>query len=141
MTTNLDLLIVELEGLAVDDLRAVWRTRLGAPPPVRSRDLLRRSLAEQLQLAAFGHDPELDRDLGRLTKRYRPGQQPQARKATFRAGSRLSRDWKGTRHTVEVVDGGFIWNGEHHDSLSKIARSITGVRWNGPRFFGLREAP
>jgi len=46
---------------------------------------------------------------------------------------------KGVRHEVVVVEGGFLHQGETHKSLSQIARSITGSRWNGPRFFGLRE--
>ena len=57
-----------------------------------------------------------------------PGLQP---------GARLVREWNGSTHMVEVVDGGFVWNGERHRSLSVIARTITGDRWSGPRFFGL----
>ena len=48
------------------------------------------------------------------------------------------REWGGVLHHVTVVDEGFIWNGVTYPSLSKIAHAITGTRWNGPRFFGLR---
>jgi hypothetical protein len=52
----------------------------------------------------------------------------------------LTREWLGVTHRVEVAEGGFIHDGRRWTSLSEIARSITGTRWNGPRFFGLRAA-
>ena len=52
-------------------------------------------------------------------------------------GTRLVREWNGTTHIVEVIEGGYVWNGDRLRSLSAIARSITGARWSGPRFFGL----
>ncbi len=55
----------------------------------------------------------------------------------LQSGARLIREWNGSTHLVDVVEGGFIWNGERHGSLSTIARAITGARWSGPRFFGL----
>jgi len=58
----------------------------------------------------------------------------------LRAGTILSREWNGATHRVVVVDGGFLWDGSTYDSLSKVAFAITGTRWNGPRFFGLRDA-
>ena len=69
----------------------------------------------------------------------RPGRRPTTPSATYRRGSVLTKVWQGEHHRVEVLEAGFLWNGEHHASLSSIARKITGVRWNGPRFFGLRE--
>ena len=57
-----------------------------------------------------------------------------------RTGTILVREWRGTTHHVTVVDDGFLWNGKTHRSLSSIARAITGTNWNGPRFFGMREA-
>ena len=57
-----------------------------------------------------------------------------------RTGTILVREWRGTTHQVTVVDDGFIWNGKTYRSLSSIARAITGTKWNGPRFFGMREA-
>ncbi len=54
-------------------------------------------------------------------------------------GARFIREWNGSTHVVEVVEGGFIWNGMRHRSLSAIARAITGTKWSGPRFFALRE--
>jgi len=57
-----------------------------------------------------------------------------------RAGSVLVREYQGIRHTVTVARGEFLWQEKSYPNLSKIAREITGVRWNGPRFFGLRQA-
>ncbi len=54
-------------------------------------------------------------------------------------GMRLIREWTGSSHVVEVVDGGFVWNGKRYGSLSAVARAITGARWSGPRFFGLES--
>ncbi|WP_041761522.1 DUF2924 domain-containing protein [Brevundimonas subvibrioides] len=129
-----------LEGMAIDDLRGLWRERLGEPPPVRSPDVLRRALAEALQMKAAGQGGvSSDRRLASAASRHRMGHKPKVRAASFKPGSTLIREWQGRRHEVEVLRDGFVWNGEKHASLSKVARLITGVRWNGPRFFGLRE--
>lgn len=57
----------------------------------------------------------------------------------FTPGTRLVRDWQGVGHTVTVLDGGFEYDDKHWKSLSAIAKTITGAKWNGPRFFGLAE--
>jgi hypothetical protein len=56
---------------------------------------------------------------------------------TLKPGARLVREWNGKIHTVEVVEGGYIWNGTCYRSLSAVARAITGAHWSGPRFFGI----
>jgi hypothetical protein len=56
---------------------------------------------------------------------------------TFKSGTKLIREWKGKVHEVIVAGDGYVWAGKHYRSLSQIARSITGTRWSGPRFFGL----
>ena len=53
----------------------------------------------------------------------------------------LTREWGGRMHHVAVLTKGFTWNGKTYPSLTKVARAITGTRWNGPRFFGLRDKP
>jgi hypothetical protein len=58
----------------------------------------------------------------------------------LKPGGRLIREWNGVTHVVDVVDGGFLWNGQRYASLSPIARAITGARWSGPRFFGLKRS-
>jgi hypothetical protein len=57
----------------------------------------------------------------------------------LKAGTILIREWNGITHRAIVVGGGFLWDGARYDSLSAIAFAITGTRWNGPRFFGLRD--
>ena len=131
-------LLEQLPSLGVDGLRQVWRAHLGEPPSVQSGDILRRSLAEKIQEEAYGCDARLDRRLAELRRRHRPGRKPRVEGAKYQQGALLVREWAGVRHEVRVVDGAYVWNGERHASLSKIARLITGVRWNGPRFFGLR---
>jgi hypothetical protein len=54
-------------------------------------------------------------------------------------GTMLTREWNGHNQQVMVVDGGFSWDGHIYNSLSEIAKAITGTKWNGPRFFGLRD--
>ena len=61
------------------------------------------------------------------------------RKRDLSVGAVLTREWSGQHHRVMVLDGGFAWEGRTYRSLSEIAKAITGTKWNGPRFFGLRE--
>lgn len=131
--------LAELEPMTIDQLRGAWRERFGEPPPLRSGDLMRRALAERIQEEAEGTDRLLVKRLSQVAARHRTGRKPTLRSSTFKPGSRLERLWKGERHRVEVVEAGFVWEGRPYKSLSQVARAITGVRWNGPRFFGLRE--
>lgn len=129
-----------LEAMSIDQLRTDWRSRFDDEPPgFQSRDLMRRVLAERIQIKAEGPDPALDRRLQQMSSRHRAGRKSVPRTATFKTGSRLERLWQSERHQVEVVADGFEWRGGRYKSLSQVARAITGVRWNGPRFFGLRE--
>lgn len=116
-------------------LRAMWLGEFGCPPPtLRSTELLAQLIAWRLQVAAMG-------GLDKATLRIVTGAakaQPPGPKLT--PGTRISREWRGRTCDVEVVAGGFLYAGKTYDSLSEIARAITGVRWNGPRFFGLRKA-
>ena len=138
-TEPLEAVIASLDGMGVDAVRETWRTLIGEPPLVRAGDLLRRALADELQVRAHGGDPDIQKRLNLMASRHKPGHRPLVDGASYRKGAILTRDWNGQRHELEVVAGGFLWNGEAHASLSSIARAITGVRWNGPRFFGLRQ--
>ena len=122
-----------LASLDLDTLRGEWRLRYGAPPKLRSPDFLRRMLAWRIQVAAFGG---LDAETRRRLRRE-PAARPLA--PAPRAGTRLAREWQGVTHEVEVVTDGFVYGGRQFASLSEVARTITGARWNGPRFFGLRK--
>ncbi len=61
------------------------------------------------------------------------------RRSELKPGTILVREWNGRPERVRVIDEGFAWNGKTYDSLSSIAFAITGTKWNGPRFFGLRD--
>jgi hypothetical protein len=121
-----------LEAMGLDALREQWRARFGAPPGLRSVPLLRHLLAWRIQADAYG---DLDTDLRR---QLRSTATPRVVDRRVRTGARIAREWQGQRYEVEVVEGGFLHAGARYKSLSEIARAITGTRWNGPRFFGLR---
>lgn len=122
------------ETMKLDQLREEWRRRYGAPPTLRSPDLLRYLLAWRVQADALGG---LDATLVRQIRQA--GKAGSSPRLEIAAGSTLAREWQGRLHQVEVVDGGFIHGGRRYRSLSAVARAITGTRWNGPRFFGLRD--
>ncbi|MEQ9015746.1 MAG: DUF2924 domain-containing protein [Marinovum algicola] len=126
--------LAALEGLDVPGLRAEWQRLYGvAPPPRLGRTLLTLAVAWQLQAAVKGGlAPATRRRLAALA-----GGAPPRRVDRLRPGDRLVRVWAGESHTVLVLDTGFEWRGRRWRSLSAIARSITGARWSGPRFFGL----
>jgi Protein of unknown function (DUF2924) len=129
-----------LVALNIDGLRDEWRRRFRAPPPaLRAPDLMRRLLADRIQTEALGRDEALERRLAALVRGYGRGETPRAPQPIFRPGTVLVREHQGRTHRVEVLAEGFLWEGGTYKSLSEIARAITGVRWNGPRFFGLRE--
>lgn len=119
-----------LARLDLNQLRAEWSQRFGEPPALRSADLLRRNLAWRIQAGAFGGlDAETEAAVDQKRIQRGPSLTP---------GMRLAREWCGVVHEVELVEAGVLYRGQGFDSLSKVARQITGVRWNGPRFFGLR---
>ena len=120
-----------LEGLDLEALRHAWRRRYGSPPRLRSADFLARILAWRIQNEALGG---LEADLSR---RLRRGSGLGRRRSNVPAGSRLAREWRGVLHEVEASGDGFRYRGETYRSLSKVAGVITGVKWNGRRFFGL----
>ena len=124
-TPSLEEEISALARMGLDELRTVWRAHYGPPPQLRSADLLRLMLAWRLQADVLGG---LDRG-------------PVAAEGTALGdGAILRRDWQGRRIEVVVGADGFRWEDRTYPSLSAIARAATGTRWNGPRFFGLREA-
>ena len=140
-----DPIAVELAHLAqasIAALRTRWRAEFrGEPPPAFGPDLLRRSLAYRLQERTYGKLPAaMQRELDRLVAHYEKN--PRGRCVAprrIKPGSVLVRDWKGKSHHVTVLDQGFGYHDKTYTSLSEIARAITGTRWNGPRFFGLRN--
>jgi hypothetical protein len=129
-----------LRTVRIAELRALWRAKFKSEPPKAfGPDLLRRSIAYRIQETAYGGlDPATTSLLRQLTAQYAkmPGKIVMPRR--IKPGAILVREWKGDSHRVTVLQGGFAYQGQTYDSLSVIARLITGTRWNGPRFFGLR---
>ncbi len=123
------------------DLKSRWRALYGAEPPPRiSRDLLIRALAYRVQEQALGG---LKSSTSRLLAKVaadasvrRPIQVTPAPTPT--PGTVLLRDWHGTQHQVIVRDDGVEFQGKRYKSLSQVAHRITGTKWSGPLFFGLK---
>ena len=123
-------------------LVALWtRTFRSSPPPKMSQDLMRRFIAFEIQAKRRGGlAPRLRKALERVADRREAG--TPSRSVLSQAplsGTRFVREWNGTAHHVQVTDEGCLWQGRTYRSLSAIAREITGARWSGPRFFGLRD--
>jgi len=129
-------LAAELDALASLDLaqlRARWRALINKPLPKVRQTLLRMALAAELQALCYGGLP-----LQAWQRLAQLAGTPQ-RKAPPPRARRLIREWHGTLHTVLVTaDGSISWNGQTWNSLSEVARAITGTRWSGPAFFGLK---
>jgi hypothetical protein len=140
----IDVEIARLRDLDAGALRARWHTVFGRrAPPHLPRHLLFRILAYRLQADRLGDlDPESQRLLDRSETPEKAGQRAVARcSVEARPGTMLGREWNGQMQRVTVLEKGFAWQGKTYPSLSKIAFAITGTRWNGPRFFGLRDKP
>lgn len=127
-------LLVEIGQMDLEQLREFWRRRYGAPPPLRSVPIMRMQLAWRVQAEVFGG---LDQDTRRALARTGA---VEAEGKHLGIGARLSRTWKGRQVEVVVEEQGFRWNDQIFPSLSAAATAIAGSRWNGPRFFGLRDA-
>jgi Protein of unknown function (DUF2924) len=143
MTDPIPARLATLRTMALPELKAEWRTLFGAEPPGYNRRYLESRLAYRIQELAYGGlKPETRKRLEVL------GEQFADRNITRRriredvmpiAGTRLLREWQGVEHTVTVLTDGYEWQGRPYRSLSAIARAITGTRWNGPLFFGIRN--
>ena len=131
---EVDKVLFEIEQLDLEGLRMFWGQRYGAPPSLRSVPMMRMMFAWRVQSDALGGlDAESRRALGRKGKVRAEG-------LDLGIGARLTRQWQGKTHEVLVEVGGFRWQGQSYRSLSAVATAIAGSKWNGPRFFGLREA-
>jgi hypothetical protein len=125
------------------ELLTIWTATIGEPPRFRgSRELLASALAWQLQERKFGGlKPATQRKLRVLARAQEPKRPsitlPQP--INLRPGTAIIKQWRGAQHVVTVLADGFQHQGKVYASLSQLAREITGTRWNGPAFFGLRK--
>jgi hypothetical protein len=141
---TLSIEIARLRDLHIKELRGRWHTVLGSSPPSHlPRHLLFRVVAYRLQADRYG---DLDDENKRLLdhsetpeEAVRRALDSTRRRTEVRPGTIFSREWNGQIHQVTVLAEGFAWSGKTYPSLSKVAFAITGSRWNGPRFFGLRD--
>jgi hypothetical protein len=133
--------LASLRLLPIKRLKKQWRLLYGSEPPHRvSRELLTRAVAYRIQEQALGGlKPSTRRLLERLVGDARSGRPLTLSPcAPASAGTVLMRDWQGTTHEVKVLDRGVLYKRKRYRSLSEVARLITGSRWSGPLFFGLR---
>ncbi len=134
--------LAALRTLPTPDLKRQWRELFGTEPPPFNRPCLQSRLAYRIQELAYGGlKPEKRARLEALGEQLDGGNVVLRRvRADSRplAGTRLVREHGGVEHTVTVLPDGFEWEGRPYRSLSAIARAITGTRWNGWTFFGLK---
>jgi len=136
MTSGEDLgtALTGLERASRHRLAEHWAEYFGAaPPPRTSRSLLIRAVAYKMQQRALG-------GLSAATRRLLSGRGPAAvrRRRTLSPGTVLIREWQGIGHQVTILEKGVLYRGERYRSMSEVARLITGARWSGPRFFGVK---
>ena len=137
--------IDRLGDLDLAGLRKRWRGIFRkAPPPHLARHLLLRVLAYRLQVDEHGdlaaETARLLQTIGSGTAKVEAVQAAyEVQRAALRPGTILVREWNGQPQRVTVTNDGFVWQGKSFDSLSAIAFAVTGTRWNGHRFFGLRD--
>jgi hypothetical protein len=134
--------ISALSEATAADLKLRWRTLYSTEPPPRiSRDLLIRAIAYRIQEQALGGlKPATHRLLAKVAadaSARRPIQVAPA--PTLAPGTVLLRDWHGTQHQVIVREHGIEFQGKQYESLSQVAHRITGTKWSGPLFFGLKS--
>ena len=135
--------LAALKTLTVKELKAEWEQLFQTQAPNNSHAYLQQRLAYRVQELAYGGlTKPVTAMLNALAdevegKKVRKSVISDPRNPVI--GTRLVREWDGVEHVITVLKDGFDWQGRRYKSLSAIARDITGTRWNGYRFFGLRE--
>lgn len=143
MTETIIARIAALKTTPTPDLKKQWRDLFETEPPPYNRRFLESRLAYRIQELAYGGlKPETIERLEALGEQLDGGNIVLRRtRADVKPinGTRLIREWQGVEHTVTVLQDGYEWQGRPYRSLSAIARAITGTRWNGWVFFGLKN--
>ena len=139
MTETVIQQILALQTKNLGELKTLWGTMFDEKPTQQSQQYLVRGLAYRIQEIA--HGPLSDKVAYQIERRSKQMETTkQNKRATNKpsAGTVLMRTFQGVEHEVTVTDQGFLYQGQTYKSLSVIARTITGTRWSGPEFFGLR---
>ena len=137
--------LAALKTTPTPDLKKQWRDLFDSEPPPYNRRFLESRLAYRIQELAYGGlKPATVKRLERLGEELDGGDRAKSRKRADHSdkpitGTRLLREWNGVEHVVTVLAEGYEWQGRPYKSLSAIARAITGTRWNGLVFFGLKN--
>ena len=144
MTDTVLARVAALKTARTIDLKQQWRELFGTEPPIYNRRFLESRLAYRIQELAYGGlKPEPLERLAAIAEDLDGGDPSRRRRRTAQdrpiAGTRLIREWKGVEHCVTVRDEDFEYQGRPYKSLSAVARAITGTRWNGLIFFGLKN--
>ncbi len=129
-----------LRSMPRAQLLDLWRTvyRKAAPPGVR-REILVPFLAYKIQENAYGGlKPSVRAELRRIAESLKSNPSGSLGRSRIKPGSRVLRQWRGEMHEVTVEESGYKYRGTSYRSLSQIARRVTGTRWSGPAFFGLK---
>ena len=133
--------LAAIKAATIGELKKQWRDLFGSEPPPFNRRYLESRLAYRVQELAYGGlKPDTVKrleDLGEQLDGGNIGLRSVRADLKPIAGTRLIREWDGVQHTVTVLREGYEWEGRTYRSLSAIARTITGVNWNGFRFFAL----
>jgi len=133
--------ITQLDGLGLEELRNLWSERIGSPPHFASTEVTRLWLGWELQAKVRGgFDSATRRRLKQLiTPSKGDAHSTPTASTALKPGTVLTREWGGKTHRVMVLENGFAWAGQNYRSLSEVATRISGTRWSGPRFFGLKQ--
>ena len=133
--------VAALPGQPSDVLKRRWTELYGVAPPSRlGRRIMVRAIAYRLQEQAHGGlSATSQRRLAEAATRAASGQAPAIPAIALKPGTRLLREWQGVTHEVIIGEDGITYRDRTWRSLSAVAREITGARWSGPRFFGLRS--
>ena len=143
MSTNVAERITGLQEMSKVARSSLWRELFGtAAPPRLRRELMVRILAHRIQeQASGGLKPSTCQRLHRLARSFENhSRRANAESPEIKPGTRLLRHWRDRTHVVTVVEQGYEYQGARYPSLSAIARQITGTRWSGPLFFGLKPS-
>jgi hypothetical protein len=135
--------LAALPGKTTPELRQLWRDLYDREPPPYNKPFLVKRLAYRIQELAYGGlsaraEAKLSELIEEEDQRVK-GKRPARKGGRPIAGTRLIREWKGVEHAITVLADGYEYQGRPYKSLSAIARAITGTRWNGPLFFGVRN--